>query len=287
MENKYRLHHTLKPCYMKLITAAFITLLGITVLLIVSFKHISAETSVKPAAHYAFNKAIPATKIGDISLPDSFARITAPQGSFAEWLRNITLRKNNIVYMYNGRPVEQQGLHYAVLDISTGDKDLQQCADAVMRLRAEYFFSRKEYSKIAFGEGRNMYRFNAAVTNMDISENSLHAMLLKYLESVFINCGTYTVDAMTKPVAINDIQPGDVFIKAGSPGHTMIVADVAQNMQGEKIYLLAQSYMPAQDMHIVINPVNRTLSPWYAANEMKNIVTPGWVFTSNQLKRWK
>lgn len=270
---------------MKLITAAFITLLGITVLLIVSFKHISAETSVKPA-HYAFTKVIPATKIGDIPLPDSFTRVTVSQGSFAEWLRTIPLRKNNIVHLYNDQPIAQQQLHYAVLDISTGDKDLQQCADAVMRLRAEYFFSRKEYSKIAFGEGKNMYRFSEYLANIEASSNQ-HGILLDYLENVFINCGTYTVDAMTKPISIHDMQPGDIFIKAGSPGHAMIVADVAQNKNGEKIYLLAQSYMPAQDMHIVIDPDNQSLSPWYAANEVENIVTPGWVFAPNQLKRWK
>lgn len=271
---------------MKLITAAFITLFGITVLLIVSFKHISAETSIRSAPSHNFTKVIPVTKIGDIPLPDSFTRVNVLQGSFAEWLRGISLRKNNIVHLYNGQPVAQQELHYAVLDISTGDKDLQQCADAVMRLRAEYFFSRKEYSKIAFGEGRNMYRFNYPTENIE-AIGGLHTMLLKYLETVFIKCGTYTVDAMTKPVTINDMQPGDVFIKAGSPGHTMIVADVAKNNEGEKIYLLVQSYMPAQDIHIVINPNNKTLSPWYTASAVREVVTPGWIFTPNQLKRWK
>ena len=68
----------------------------------------------------------------------------------------------------------------------------------------------------------------------------------------------------------------------------MIVADVAVNKTtGKKIYLLAQGYMPAQDMHIVINPNSLTLSPWYEINDDEKIITPGWVFEKNQLKRWK
>ena len=35
----------------------------------------------------------------------------------------------------------------------------------------------------------------------------------------------------------------------------MIVADVAFNKKGEKIFILAQGYMPAQDIHIVKNPM--------------------------------
>jgi len=49
-----------------------------------------------------------------------------------------------------------------------------------------------------------------------------------------------------KPVNdLNNLQAGDVFIKAGSPGHAMIFVDVAINDQGEKIFMLARGLMPA------------------------------------------
>ena len=134
----------------------------------------------------------------------------------------------------------------------------------------------------------NGTRLNFASYAIDHSNCFSHDCLLNFLERVFINCGTYTVDEMTRQVKIDDIEPGDVFVKAGSPGHAMIVVDVATNKTtGEKIYLLAQSYMPAQDMHIVINPNDQNLSPWYKVSDVEKIVTPGWVFDVAQLKTWK
>jgi hypothetical protein len=79
---------------------------------------------------------------------------------------------------------------------------------------------------------------------------------------------------------------GDVLIRGGFPGHAVIVIDVAINKGGKKIYLLAQSYMPAQDIHVLINPVNKLLSPWYEVHDKTNIETPEYTFTKFELKRW-
>ena len=50
--------------------------------------------------------------------------------------------------------------------------------------------------------------------------------------------------------------------------------------------MLAQSYMPAQDIHIVKNPGNEILSPWYETGEEAMIITPEWKFEQNQLYKW-
>jgi len=82
---------------------------------------------------------------------------------------------------------------------------------------------------------------------------------------------------------------GDVLVQGGSPGHAVIVIDMAENINTkEKIYLLAQSYMPAQSVHIIVNRNDLNISPWYKLEkESKKIITPSWLFTINDLKRFK
>jgi len=86
-----------------------------------------------------------------------------------------------------------------------------------------------------------------------------------------------------------DIKIGDVFIVGGSPGHAVIVVDLAHNRQtGEKVFILAQSYMPAQEIQILVNSDNGDISPWYEVNKIGNIFhTPEWTFRKDQLMRFR
>ena len=116
---------------------------------------------------------------------------------------------------------------------------------------------------------------------------NLQADFENYLETAFSYAGTCSLAAELKPVNdINEIQPGDVFIKPGFPGHAMIVADVVINEKRKKMFMLAQGYMPAQDIHIVKNYESKKISPWYEVPTSGQVITPEWVFTRNQLKRW-
>lgn len=219
-----------------------------------------------------------AATVGTIPLPESFARIAQQENTFAAWLREIKLKKDNTVYLFDGRVKANQDAQFAVLDISVGDKNLQQCADAIMRLRAEYFFSRKEFTKIGFKDNNGvLYQFDAPYTRQ---------RFMTYLEKVFGMCGTASLSKQLLPVAIKKMQVGDVLIRGGFPGHAVIVVDMAENATGKKIFLLAQSYMPAQDIHILKNVNSGLPSPWYTLLESKNIFTPEYHFTNHQLKTW-
>ena len=218
------------------------------------------------------------THISSVPLPDGYTRIPGNEGSFTAWLRNLALKKDKTVYLYDGSEKANQSAQFAVLDISVGDKNLQQCADAVMRLRAEYLFSTSRYSSISFTDNEGgVYKFNEPYTKDH---------LLKYLERVFGMCGSASLSRQLKTIEMKNMQPGDVLIKGGFPGHAVIVMDMAENDKGQKIYLLAQSYMPAQDIHVLKNPNNEDLSPWYELNDDRDIITPEYYFTNDQLKSW-
>ncbi|MFT5304994.1 MAG: hypothetical protein ACI89M_000496, partial [Chitinophagales bacterium] len=46
-------------------------------------------------------------------------------------------------------------------------------------------------------------------------------------------------------------------------------------------------FMPAQEVHILRNPMNDALSPWYSMKDIKfDIETPEWWFDTGNLKRW-
>jgi hypothetical protein len=240
--------------------------------------------------------------IGEISVPAGYERVLVGKDSFGEWLKEIKLKKDSRVYLYNGKLKDNQSAQFAVLDMPVGDKDLQQCADAVLRLRAEYFFNRGNMGAIHFkGTNGTVLSFerwlkgeryklsgNRLLPYMSgITGGNERTRLEQFLEVVFAYCGTYSLDKETKPVYdLNDIQAGDMLVKGGSPGHAMTVVDVAGNGQGEKIFMLAQGYMPAQDIHIVKNPMDENFSPWYRVTADSKIITPGWIFNRNQLKRW-
>jgi hypothetical protein len=229
-------------------------------------------------AHRTINETDSLQLIADITTPPGYKRIQEDNDSFGAWLRKISLRKDKRVYLFNGLPKRSQRAQFAVLDISVGNKDLQQCADAVMRLRAEYLFSQKKYDQIEFRDNANKaYKWSGGAD---------HSAFGKYLDKVFGMCGSASLEKQLKRVAFQDIRAGDVLIKGGFPGHAMIVVDVAINSKGNKVFMLAQSYMPAQDIHIVRNPADDKLNPWYEVTNEKEIITPEWEFTNEQLRRW-
>lgn len=233
--------------------------------------------------------------------PPGFKRTTINPHSFGAYLRNFKLKPaGDLVYLYSGEIKPRQDVHAAVLDISIGHRDLQQCADAIIRLRAEYLYAQKRFNEIHFNftngfeatykKWRAGQRINVAGRKVTWVEGGQIGVgrrsFLKYLDMVFSYAGTLSLAKEMIRIVPDHMEIGDVFIQGGSPGHAVIVVDMAQNSAGETMFLLAQSYMPAQSIHVLNNLEAPRFSPWYSLKETTELITPEWVFEKNSLKRF-
>jgi hypothetical protein len=124
---------------------------------------------------------------------------------------------------------------------------------------------------------------------MRASEDASYASFRRYLDIVFGYAGTASLTReFDKVLEPRRIEAGDVFIQGGSPGHAVIVVDVAEDALGRRAVLLAQSYMPAQDIHILRNPRNPMTpeNPWYVIDGDGPLTTPEWDFPEGALRRF-
>ncbi len=234
--------------------------------------------------------------------PFGFERTIENEKSFGTFLRKLPLKSpNSQVKYYNGAIKNKANVYVAVVDLPIGTKDLHQCADAVIRLRADYFYKQKAYDKIHFnftngfrvdysrwrsGE-RILVKGKKTSWVASASASNSYLDYWKYLETIFTFAGTSSLSKELKPIKINELNIGDVFIKGGFPGHAVIVVDMAINPKtNKKVFLLAQSYMPAQDIQILKNPNERDISPWYSASFNDILETPEWTFKASELKRF-
>lgn len=228
--------------------------------------------------------AQPSQTIKDrFDVPKDFSRVDLNADSFGAYLRHLKLKpEGSVVRYYNGKTKERPDVYCAVVDIEVGKRDLLQCADAVMLLYGEYLYHHKKYDQIAFNflsDGQPRYF-------KDYTSDRSYEGFRKYMDYVFAYANTRSLhQQLIQQDGIYKMQVGDVFIQTGNPyGHAVIVVDMAENIStGERIYMLAQSYMPAQEIQILVNPVDSKLSPWYTLNNA-TIYTPEWTFEPGDLK---
>jgi len=238
-----------------------------------------------------------------IPVPEGFVRVPVAPGSFADWLRHLPLKPGRPeVHLFSGEPRWNQSAHFAVIDIDLPREDLQQCADSIIRLRAEYLYSIKDYRSIHFrftsGDDARFDKYaqgyrpkvagNIVSWAKTAPPDNSYQTFRSYLLPVFRYAGTFSLSK--EMLAVPDpaqMQIGDVFIRGGFPGHAMIVVDMAENPQThEKIFLLAQGYNPAVEMHVVKNPEDDHLNPWYSTKFGEVLDTPQYTFRANELKRF-
>ncbi|WP_411971698.1 DUF4846 domain-containing protein [Sphingobacterium sp. Lzh-3] len=220
-----------------------------------------------------------------ILLPKGFKRPAYRVEEFGNFLENLPLYPiDQEVHYYDGKIKPRNNIYNSVVKLDIGKRDLHQCADAVMRLRADYLYQQKRYKDIKFNFLSDSKP--RAYTNYAKGDYS-YPTYWKYLEYVFAYANTASLhDELPNVKTTQEVKIGDTFIQKGSPiGHAIIIVDLAKDSTGKTIVLLAQSYMPAQEIQILNNWNNSTLSPWYDIDQ-DIIKTPEWTFYPKNLKTW-
>ena len=242
---------------------------------------------------YGWLEQVPARRIATVFAPPAgFARSAEAAGSYGDWLRHLPLAPPSTpVRNHDGSAKAKQSSAAAVINIDVGRRDLQQCADAVMRLRAEYlraagrsedlsfkFTSGDAYPYARWLDGRRpRVQGNRVGWTQGPAVADDRGQFRSWLDVIFTYAGTWSMVRDSEPVAsVSDLRIGDVLIQGGFPGHALLVVDLARSPDGETAVLLAQSYMPAQSIHVVVNPADPAAGPWYRLDDRSPIRTPDW-----------
>jgi len=221
----------------------------------------------------------------------------ADTNSWEYFLQHLPEKQAPIID-YQGNAVSDQSKHFSVINYDVGTRDLQQCADALMRLRAEYLFAQKRFNEIGFHfTSGDFYSFTdycngkkplpkgnkvAFISTSTHPQNT--QSLRKYLDIVYTYAGTISLAKELKITSVFEI--GTVVITPGSPGHCFIITDEATSPSGEKLYKLVEGYTPAQSIYVLKNTDDPSLGFWHRLKE-GTITTASYKFSSYKLKSFE
>ena len=222
--------------------------------------------------------------IGEITPPMGFQRVEVEPGSFGAFIREFPLQGRGArMKYYDGTLAYGQYFGYAVLDLAM-ISNMEQCADAVMRMRAEYFWKNGQYGRIHFHsvDGKDM-RYGGGADRTAFEQ---------YLRRVYGSANTTSLRRHMNVKDFGDVAPGDVLVyeapSATTYGHAVLIADVAVNPRtGKKALMFAESSTPALTMHIVRNLLHPLKSPWIIVEDSdKDVFISGIRFRKTDLRNW-
>lgn len=202
----------------------------------------------------------------EVEVPEGFARVETDD--WGGWLNNLPVREEGApVRLLDGQPKRNQNWHYRVIDLDV--LPMQECADTLMRLRAEYLLSRGEtfrFSGMSFSKGKR-------------------AAFEQFLGRMFARKGTFNLAGDLRRPPERRVLVGDMLVQGGSPGHVVMVVDVVQRGSQRKL-LLANGFMPAQDFHVIRH---RNGGVWYDEQDLQGgmyVPVGGLTFTWEDLRRF-
>jgi hypothetical protein len=221
--------------------------------------------------------------------PNGYQRIELKDESFGAWLRTLPVIERTVVLSYDKRPIQAPAA--AIVPIDVGRGDVQQCADSILRLYSEYRWYKEEQSSWGihftsgdlstwkdWSAGKRFKISGSKVTQIQkTSVDRSYAQYQKWLHHSFLYAGTRSMHLDAKSVPIEEeIEAGAFFVTGGSPGHAILVLDVAKAEGKPTIALLGQGFMPAQEFHVLRHSVQQNLH-WFVLPEMEEALhNPSW-----------
>ena len=241
--------------------------------------------------------------IDRILLPEGYIRKVYPEESFSQYIQQYPLENFKAkIINYDGQEYSYQSGHVGILSLSVPENGLQQCADALIRIRAEYLWNNDRKDEIGFNFTSGHYcswdKFSmgyrpkvqgnnvtfSKIAAQDTSEENFY----RYLNLIFMYAGTQSLYDELDPIEhIANVEVGDMLIYPGSPGHVIMVADIAIDESGKKLFIFAQGNTPAQSVHLLKNPNNKEISPWYDIVMGQYLEIPTYYFNEVKFIRFK
>jgi len=175
-----------------------------------------------------------------------------------------------------------------VLALDVGAGDLQQSADAVVRLHAEWLWASGKPDAIGYRSATKLdmpfsrwakgQRLLASGPNVfwvvkSKPRDPTYNDFRQYIDAVML--WSNNVSLATRASRVADpaqLAAGDFFLQTRGKGHAILVLDVAQKPTGERVALLGQALQsPAQSMHVM--RLGREMA-WFSLRPPNTVLTP-------------
>ncbi len=285
-----------------------ILILSILLVVVIAATQIKSTRPIVTATKAMFIKPDLIHEKGDsvsarVKTPSGFDRVVYTKGTFQEFIQNYPLKPfGSKVINYDKTEYFYQSGHVGVLDLSVPKNGLQQCADALIRLRSEYLWKTNQQSKIGFeftsghycswkkyAEGyRPKVKGNKVTFHKTAAKDDSKKNFYKFLNLIYMYSGTLSLyNELPKIKKKEDLKVGDMLVYPGTPGHIIMIVDEVKNDSADKRFILAQGNTPAQSVHMLKNPNDAEFTPWYELEIGAYVEVPGYYFNKAKFIRFK
>lgn len=232
------------------------------------------------------------------SPPKGFVRIASPSNSFGAWLSGLPLRpRGTMPLTHKGTKARWSASEVAaVVDLGFGRVGhIQDCAASTFRVWSEFLVAHQRGDELAVTMNQKQRlswsqyqrgcspRYDKTSRKLSVkcggkerattTPTEQSTALQKYVRSVMTWTNSATLNRHLTKVKREALAPGHLILQpnpTGGIGHASIVVDAAVGPDGERRFLIAMGFLPAQDFFILIpKQTPREMGPWCTLDEFE------------------